>query len=104
MGLATVGFELGTAFYNAILPDLVPQDRVGRVSGWGWGVGYAGGLARPAPRYPLFVSPHPPSASSPPPPPLFGLDPAQAEHVRIVMPLAALWFALFALPLFLWVP
>jgi UMF1 family MFS transporter len=95
MGLATVGFELGTAFYNAILPDLVPQDRVGRVSGWGWGVGYAGGLACLALSYLVFVAPNPP---------LFGLDPAQAEHVRIVMPLAALWFALFALPLFLWVP
>ena len=95
MGLATVGFELGTAFYNAILPDLVSQDRVGRVSGWGWGVGYAGGLACLALSYLVFVAPDPPH---------FGLDPAQAEHVRIVMPLAALWFALFALPLFLWVP
>ena len=66
MGLATVGFELGTAFYNAILPDLVSQDRVGRVSGWGWGVGYAGGLACLALSYLVFVAPDPP---------LFGLDP-----------------------------
>ncbi|MGH6958922.1 MAG: MFS transporter, partial [Dongiaceae bacterium] len=42
--VATVGFELGTTFYNAMLPDLVPAGRIGRVSGWGWGLGYAGGL------------------------------------------------------------
>jgi len=95
MGVATLGFELGTAFYNAMLPDIVPQDHLGRVSGWGWGLGYAGGLACLALSYLVFVMPEPPP---------FGLDGAMAEHVRIVMPLAALWFALFALPLFLWVP
>jgi UMF1 family MFS transporter len=95
MAIATIGFELGTAFYNAMLPDLVARDHVGRVSGWGWGMGYVGGLACLLLSYLVFVKPE----SAP-----FGLDRAQAEHVRIVMPLAALWFALFALPLFLWTP
>jgi UMF1 family MFS transporter len=95
MAIATLGFELGTAFYNAMLPDLVARDRLGRVSGWGWGLGYVGGLACLLLSYALFVKPDPAP---------FGLDRAQAEHVRIVMPLAALWFALFALPLFLWTP
>lgn len=95
MGVATLGFELGLAFYNAMLPEIVSPDYVGRVSGWGWGVGYAGGLACLVLSYFVFVAPDPPP---------FGLDPGQAEHVRIVMPLAALWFALFSLPLFLWVP
>ena len=95
MAVATVGFELGTAFYNAMLPDLVAQDRLGRVSGWGWGLGYVGGLACLLLSYFVFVRPDPAP---------FGLDRATAEHVRIVMPLAALWFALFALPLFLWMP
>ena len=95
MAVATIGFEVGTAFYNAMLPDIVTPDRLGRVSGWGWGVGYAGGLACLALSYVVFVAPNP----SP-----FGLDRAMAEHVRIVMPLTALWFALFALPLFFGVP
>ena len=95
MSVATLGFELGIAFYNAMLPEIVAQDRIGRVSGWGWGIGYAGGLACLALSYLVFVAP-----AQPP----FGLDRGTAEHVRIVMPLAALWFALFALPLFLWVP
>ena len=95
MAVATFGFELGTAFYNAMLPDLVPDDFVGRVSGWGWGLGYAGGLVCLGLSYFVFVTPDPAP---------FGLDRALAEHVRIVMPLAALWFAVFAVPLFLWVP
>ena len=95
MAVATLGFELGTAFYNAMLPDIVARHHLGRVSGWGWGVGYAGGLCCLGLSYLVFVAPDPPP---------FGLDRALAEHVRIVMPLAALWFALFALPLFLWVP
>jgi len=95
MAVATLGFELGTAFYNAMLPDLVARNHLGRVSGWGWGLGYAGGLCCLGLSYLVFVRPDPAP---------FGLDRAMAEHVRIVMPLAALWFALFALPLFLWAP
>jgi UMF1 family MFS transporter len=37
-------------------------------------------------------------------PPPFGLDPDAAEHVRATLPLAAAWFALFSLPVFLIVP
>jgi UMF1 family MFS transporter len=93
VGLAGVGFELAATFYNAMLPDLVGHDRLGRVSGWGWGLGYAGGLACLLLSVVLFVRPDPPP---------FGLERASAEHVRIVMPAAALWFALFVWPLFLW--
>ena len=88
-------FEVGTVFYNAMLPDIVAPARIGRLSGWGWGLGYAGGLACLALALVAFVQP-----AVPP----FGLDREAAEHVRIVGPLAAAWFALFALPLFLFVP
>ena len=43
--IANIGFELGGVFYNAFLPDIAPSDRVGRISGFGWGLGYVGGLA-----------------------------------------------------------
>jgi MFS transporter, UMF1 family len=95
VGVATLAFELGTAFYNAMLPDLVPRNRLGRVSGWGWALGYAGGLACMLLSLVVFVQPDPAP---------FGLDRSAAEHVRIVPVVAALWFALFALPLFLFVP
>jgi len=94
-GLAALGFELALVFYNAMLPDLVGPDRVGRISGWGWGLGYLGGLACLIASLLLLVRPDP----SP-----FGLDRAAAEHVRVTNLFAALWFAAFALPLFFLVP
>jgi len=94
-GVATIGFELALVFYNAMLPDLAGPDRVGRVSGWGWGLGYLGGLACLIVSLFLFVRPDP----SP-----FALDRAAAEHVRIAYPFAAFWFAFFAVPIFLLTP
>src|SRR5688500_8665155 len=38
--IANIAFEMGAAFYDSFLPDLVPQEKIGRVSGLGWGLGY----------------------------------------------------------------
>lgn len=92
---ANVAMEIGQAFYNAMLPDLAPASHVGRWSGWGWGLGYAGGIVALVAVLVLFVQREPP---------LWGLDTGSAEHIRIVGPLVAVWFVLFALPLFLLVP
>src|SRR4030088_347834 len=43
-GIATVGAEFATVFNNAMMPTLVPPDRIGRLSGTGWATGYVGGL------------------------------------------------------------
>ena len=93
--LGNVAFEVGTVFYNAMLPALVPQNRIGRLSGWGWGLGYAGGLCCLAVALLVLIQPETPP---------FGLDKAAAEHVRAVPLLVGLWFALFSVPLFLFVP
>jgi UMF1 family MFS transporter len=93
--VANVGFEVGTVFYNAMLPRLVPAERIGRISGWAWGLGYAGGLAALLLCLFGFVK------ADPAP---FGLDKATAEHVRIVGPLVAVWFAAFAWPMLVFVP
>jgi UMF1 family MFS transporter len=95
VAVANAAFEMGQVFYNAILPDIVPPGRLGRISGWAWGLGYAGGLVCLALVYLLFVQPERP---------LFGLNRESAEQVRIAGPLVALWFLVFALPLFLWTP
>ncbi|MBT3915479.1 MAG: MFS transporter, partial [Rhodospirillaceae bacterium] len=44
-GLGNFAFEMGMVFYNAMLPDLAPRKMLGRWSGWGWGLGYIGGLS-----------------------------------------------------------
>ena len=98
LGLVVLGnsaFELGQVFYNAMLPDFTARARLGRVSGWAWGLGYAGGLACLALVLVLFVKEE--GALVP-------LDRGAAEHVRITGPFVGLWLALFALPLFLFTP
>ena len=42
--IANIAFEVGQVFYNAMLPALVPPEKMGRFSGWGWGLG-AGSLS-----------------------------------------------------------
>ena len=42
--LANVGVEGATNFYNAYLPDIVPPERMGRISAWGFAAGYVGSL------------------------------------------------------------
>jgi UMF1 family MFS transporter len=93
--IATLGFEFATVFYNAMLPSVASPQTMGRVSGIGWGAGYAGGLVC------LVVALFGLVQVDPPP---FGLDPATAEPVRATVLLVALWFAVFCLPTFLLVP
>ena len=89
VGIATVGFEVGTVFYNSMLTQVAPRERIGRVSGLAWGLGYAGGLACLGACLLLLVQPNPA---------LFGLDRDAAEHVRATALLVAAWLLLFAWP------
>ena len=91
--LGTVAFEFGTVFYNAMLPDLVPEEKLGRLSGWGWGLGYAGGLAC------LVIALFGLIRAQP-----FGLDAQAAEPVRATALLVSAWTVVFALPLLLFTP
>ncbi len=95
VGISMTAFELGMVFYNAMLPGLVAERIVGRVSGWAWALGYAGGLSCLVLSLFVFVQ-----AETPP----FGLSEDGAENVRIVGPIVALWILLFAWPVFAWTP
>jgi len=94
-GLANAAFEFGQVFYNAMLPDLARPERIGRLSGWAWGLGYVGGLLCLALTLVVFVQPEVPP---------FGLDKAAAEQIRIVGPFVAAWYLVLAWPLFLFTP
>jgi UMF1 family MFS transporter len=95
LAVGNFAFEFAFVFYNAMLNDLVPPDRLGRLSGWGWGAGYAGGLVCLVIVLVGFVSADPP---------WFGIGKEEAAHVRVAGPIAALWFAAFAWPLFVFTP
>jgi len=93
-GIGTIGSEYAMIFYNAMLPDLADSKTVGRWSGWGWGLGYAGGLVLLIIALYGFVEQGA----------WFGVPREAAMHVRAVMPLTAGWYLLFCLPLFFITP
>jgi len=93
--IADVSFETGYVFYNAFLPGIASPQRIGRVSGYGWGLGYVGGLVCMGIALVGFVQPEVP---------WFGLSKAEGFNVRATNLLVAAWFLVFALPLFLFVP
>lgn len=92
--VANIAFEMGNVFYNAFLPDIAPPAKIGRVSGYGWALGYGGGLVCLFVALFLLVQPE----TAP-----FGLDKATFAHVRATNLLVAVWFAVFAIPLILFV-
>jgi UMF1 family MFS transporter len=95
VGLGTLGLEFAIVFYNAMLAQLVPAERLGRWSGWGWALGYAGGLACLILAFvPILLTEQS----------WIDLDQRSAQYLRITFPLVAVWYLVFAIPLFLVTP
>ena len=92
--LANIAFEMGTVFYNAFLPDIADPGRIGRTSGFGWSLGYLGGLSAMALAWVALVEPTEP---------WFGFSRDNGENFRATTLLVAGWFGVFSLPIFLWV-
>ncbi|MCX8109965.1 MAG: MFS transporter [Syntrophorhabdaceae bacterium] len=80
--LANTGMEGGLVSYNAFLPEITEKDHHGRVSAWGFGVGYGGSILS------LVLA-------------IILLKNASIEIVWIMV---ALFFSVFSLPAFLYLP
>jgi len=91
--LANTAYETGLVFYNAFLPDLGRPDQMGQISGYGYALGYVGGLLALALGLAAFVMPEA----------WLGLDEASGANIRGTNVLVAAWFLVFALPQFLFV-
>ncbi len=102
--LATIGAEFATVFTNAMMPSLVPRERLGRLSGFGWAAGYAGGLVALALMLALMTADPRTGLTLAGVQPIFGLDPLSGEGDRASGPFAAVWYLVFVLPLFLFTP
>jgi len=78
--IANVGFESALVFYNSFLPDIAPPEQQGRVSGLGFGVGYAGSAV--------------------------GLVLALqlVDTIQLVWVMVVLFFLVFSIPAFLYLP
>jgi MFS transporter, UMF1 family len=106
IGVLTAGtgvlFAYNEVLHNSMLPTATPPESLPHVSGLGlalgnlasvgllvfvlWGLAFPGRVDWP------FI----------PKAPLFGLDPLHHETSRIVAPMSAIWFAICAIPLFLY--
>ena len=87
----SLGFWGGLIFYDSLLLDVAPRDKFDLVSGYGYGLGYLGGGLLFAVNVWMTLQPK-----------VFGL-PNAAMAVRVSFLMVAIWWALFAVPLFLWV-
>ncbi len=86
--IANIGFEGGLVFYDAFLPGITAKTSYGRVSGYGFAMGYMGALA-----VLLIVRLMLPDSA----------DPSYVFYVRLSFVVAAAFFLFFSLPLFLFV-
>lgn len=84
--VGNIGFEGGLVFYDSFLPEITTERSYGRVSGYGFAMGYVGSLAMLAIAYPLYQT---------------GFVPENLINVRLSFVISAVFFALFAAPLFL---
>lgn len=102
--IGTIGAEFATTFNNAMMTRLVPPERLGRLSGTGWAVGYLGGLISLALTLGFLAADPQTGKTLAGLSPLFGLDAAAREGDRFSGPLTALWFVIFVTPMFLLTP
>ena len=93
---AMVGFS--EVFNNSVLATIETPENSGWLSGMGYGLGYISGLIALILFLLIFVWPGGETEN------LFGLNTSEYEHIRIVGPLCAIWYALFIIPLFLFTP
>lgn len=86
---ATIGAEMSIVFNNAQLPNIVRPERMGWLSGFGWGLGYCGGLVALA----IVLAGQ------------FTLGPDPSHTLeRLTGPASALWLVVFVVPMFLFTP
>lgn len=92
LALGNIAFETGSVIYNAMISDISTPQNVGKISGFGWGLGYVGGIVLLLILFVGFISP---DVS------WFGVTSANGLSIRISMLCAALWTIIFSLPLML---
>jgi UMF1 family MFS transporter len=100
--IGLVGMEFATTFTNALLPTLGTREEIGKISGSGWALGYAGGVLALIVML-LFLAENEAGLTFLGNAPAFGLDPEMREGTRSVGPLTAIWYVIFMVPFFLWV-
>ncbi|MFC5994684.1 MFS transporter [Pseudonocardia hispaniensis] len=98
LGLGSIFFELAEVSYNAVLKQISTPETIGRVSGFGWAMGYLGGIVLLLVAYAGFIAGEGETRG------FLGVPTGDGLNIRLIALFAAVWFALFALPLLLRMP
>lgn len=98
LGVGSVIFELAGVPYNAMMRQVSTPDNLGRVSGFGWAMGYFGGIVLLLICYVGFIAGDGDTRG------VLGIPTDGGLNIRLVALLAAVWFAVFAIPVLLAVP
>ncbi len=83
--LANIGFEGGLVFYDSFLPGLTTERSYGRVSGYGFAMGYVGSLVTLLIAMPLYAN---------------GFEAGNLSNVKLSFLIASGIFMIFSAPLF----
>jgi UMF1 family MFS transporter len=89
---ATVGFSGGNIFYDALIVNVAPKEQMDSISALGFALGYLGGGLLFALNVTMTLTPQ-----------TFGLNDA-SEAVRLSFISVAVWWAIFSIPLLVFVP
>jgi MFS transporter, UMF1 family len=95
LAIGAIFQEFAIVSYNAMLPQVSTPETIGRVSGFGWAMGYFGGIFLLLMCYVGFIAPEVG---------WFGVTSAGGLNIRAVVVFSAIWFAVFAIPVLLAVP
>ena len=89
VGIANLFYELSLIFYNSLLKDISKNENLGKSSGFGFALGYIGGIIILFISIKLFID----TDNLP-----FGLTKSESENVRAITLLVSIWFLIFSIP------
>ncbi|MGV9184783.1 MFS transporter [Arcanobacterium canis] len=90
LAVGNIAFEIGSVVYNSILTDIAPRKDFGKISGFGWGMGYIGGIVLLLILFVGFIQPEVG---------WFGVTSENGLNIRFAVLIAAIWSFVFSLPL-----
>ncbi len=89
VGLANFFYELSLIFYNSLLKDVSTNKNLGKSSGFGFALGYIGGIIILLISIKLFID----NDNLP-----FGLTTEESQNIRAIALLVSVWFLIFSIP------
>ena len=100
IAVGNVFFEFASVNYYAMLTQVSTRENIGRVSGFGWGMGYVGGIVLLLLLLVLFIQ----SFGNPDAGGLLAVSKEGGLNIRLAVLASAVWYAVFAIPVLLRVP